>query len=134
MDQKYFCSLGETINPTEKTKIIHYTLVLWGEMNGRLGRVKINLLRVILDSGASSSVRICKHTQKWRNKNIKKVRLSTQGDYFNANNTIRAEILQYEIYATKSVRCSFHTNDYKIRHRHDMILVCNILSKINIYF
>ena len=83
---KPWCSLSKTVN-LSKNKIAHYTLLLWGEMSGRLCKVRFNLLRIQLDSGATSSIVLGKYTQKMLKKKIKTVHCSTQGDHFNNNYT-----------------------------------------------
>ena len=56
------------MNPTKNGKYNHYTPVLYGEMNSRLGKAKLNSPLIILDSAASSSIVLGKHTQKLRKK------------------------------------------------------------------
>ena len=42
MDKKESYHLSKITNPTKKTKIIHNTPVLWGEINGRIGTANFN--------------------------------------------------------------------------------------------
>ena len=46
----------------------HYTPVIWGEMNDRLGEVKFNSLKILLYYGARSYIILGKHTKKLQNK------------------------------------------------------------------
>ena len=61
-------------------------------MKVRLGKEKVNSLRILLNPGASSSIIIGKHTNKLRNKNTKHIHWSTKGGDFNINYTSKVEI------------------------------------------
>ena len=42
------------VNLTKKRENKHYTHVLLGKVNGRLGKSRFHTLRILLDSGSSS--------------------------------------------------------------------------------
>ena len=48
---------------TENYFFTHYAPLLREEMNGRLGQAKFDLLRILLDSGESSSIILDKHAK-----------------------------------------------------------------------
>ena len=54
-------------------------------MNGRIGTAKFDPLRIILDSGASSSIIIGKHMQQFQKKKTNWVHWITQGGGFNTH-------------------------------------------------
>ena len=56
--------------------------VLLVKVNRRLGKAKYYTIRILLDSGASYSRVLGKHTQKLRHKNTQPVKWSTQGGDF----------------------------------------------------
>ena len=56
--------------------------VLVGGMNCRLGKSKFRSLKIILDSGSSSSILLGKHRENMHKKNTKPVCWSTQGGEF----------------------------------------------------
>ena len=49
------------INNSNKNKMVHYTPLIWGEMNGRIGKTNFNSLSIILDSIYISFIIIGKH-------------------------------------------------------------------------
>ena len=65
------------VNPTKKKKNSHYTPVILGNMNGRLSKAKFHSIKILLDSRASSSLVIVKHTEKLRNKKTQPFKWST---------------------------------------------------------
>ena len=109
------------INPTKK-KNRHYTPILIGNTNGRLGKAKFCTLRILLDSGASFSIVIGKHTHKLRHKNTQPVKWSTKGSDVLTTCKTNAELVQPELDATKSVTWSFHVDDSQKHSRYDMII------------
>ena len=80
--EKGLYKISHIINPTKKGKNRHYTPVLLGSVNGRLGKAKYRTIRIIMDSGASSSIVLGKHTQTLRQKNTQTVKWSAQGGDF----------------------------------------------------
>ena len=84
LNQDHLYSVSKIINPTKK-KTKHYTPLLLGEMNYRLGKARFKSLRILLDSGCNSSIVLGKHTPKFRKKNTKPVHWKTQGRKFHRN-------------------------------------------------
>ena len=66
-------------------------------MNGILGKVKFNSLRILLYSGARYSIIIGKHTKKMRKNKARLVRWVTQVCEFNTSFTTKVEIVLPEL-------------------------------------
>ena len=80
-------------------------------MNERLDKAKFCTLRILLESDASSSIEIGKHTQKSRHKKIQLVKWITQGGDFLNTYKSNVELVITELDATKTVTWSSHVND-----------------------
>ena len=79
--EKELYRISHLINTTlKKTK--HYVPMLLGNANGRLRKAKYRTLRILMNSGAISSILLGKHTHKLRHKNTQPVKWSTQGGDF----------------------------------------------------
>ena len=87
LSQKLFYCLIKIINLTKKKNITYYTPLLWGGINGRLGRAKFNSLQTLLDYRALSSTIHIKRAHKLRNNQTKHVCWSTHGVDFITNFT-----------------------------------------------
>ena len=84
MNQNESYSTIKNIKP-EKRQQKHYTSVLLGEINLRLGKAKFHPLRILLDSRASFFIVLDKNTQKLCKKNTKTVRWKNQEGEYQAN-------------------------------------------------
>ena len=106
---KEFYMISHLINPKKKTR--HYVPILLGNANIRLGKAKYRTLRILLDSGASSSIVLGKKTQKLRHKNTLPVKWRTQfGDFLTIYKP-NVELVLSELGTTKNVMWSFHVDD-----------------------
>ena len=101
-------------------------------MNGRLGKAKYCTLRILLESGASYSIVIGKHTQKLRHKNTQLIKWITQGGDFLTTYLKNVELVLSELDATKSVTWSFHVDDSRKISRYDMILGQDLFLEIKL--
>ena len=82
--EKELYTISHIINLPKK----HYIPVLPGNSNGRLGKAKYRTLRILMDSGASSSILLGKHITKVLHKKNHPVKWSTQGsDFLTTNKT-----------------------------------------------
>ena len=86
-----------------KDKNSYHTPVLYGRMSGRLGESKFCSLRILLDSRASSSIVIIKHTKNSRNKNTPLVTWSTQGGDFHTKHITNVKLTLTELHVKKSL-------------------------------
>ena len=80
-----------------------------------------------MDSGASSSVVLGKHTQKLRHKKTQPVKWITRGGNFLTTHKTNVELVLPELDVTKSVTWVFHVNDSQKKFRYDMILGWELL-------
>ena len=79
-------------------------------------------IRILLDSGASSSIVLGKQTQKLRHKKTQPVKWSTQGGDFLTTYKTNVELLLPELDIIKSVTWSFHVGDFQKKSRNEMII------------
>ena len=77
LDQEELQSISKITNPTKNTELIHYTTVIWGEINVLLDKVRFHSLMILLDSGTLSSIVLGKHTKKFQKKRTKMICCST---------------------------------------------------------
>ena len=132
-DQFESYSLSLLRKPTKKQKTTHYTPVLIGEMNSRHGKAKwLNSLKILLDSGTSSSILLGKYAEKLRRHQTKPVRWETQAGVFHTKYRANIEFAIPELDATKSVTWQFHVDDSPGAHRYDMILGRDIMDKLDL--
>ena len=73
-------------------KVCHYTPILYGQTNGRLGKANFHSLRIVMDSRAILSIVLGKHTKK-RNQKTYLFKWSTQGGDFQTNHTANIEFI-----------------------------------------
>jgi hypothetical protein len=133
LEQNESYSLSLLRNPTKKRKTTHYTPVVYGELNSRHGKAKWhNFLKILLDSGTSSSILLGKYAEKLRQRHIKPVEWSTQAGNFTTKYKAKVEFLMPELDATKSVTWMFHVDDSPGVHRYDMIIGRDNLSELNL--
>ena len=66
-------------------------------------------------------------------KMTKPVHWNAQVGKFNTNYTSKVEIVMTKLDATKFLTWNLYLSDLKVKHRYDMILVCDILYKLKIY-
>ena len=83
--------ISHLVNPTKKRKNSHYTPVLLGNINGRLGKAKFHSLIIILDSGVELLDITRKTYKQLRNKNTHPVKWSTQDIEFLKTHTTNIE-------------------------------------------
>ena len=101
-------------------------------MNGRLGKTKFRTLRILLESGGSSSIVLGKHTQKLRHKKTQPVKWSTQGGDFLTTYKPNVKLVLPELDATKSVAWRFRVEDSKKYSRYEMIIGRDLLLKLKL--
>ena len=87
-----------------------------------------------MDSGASSSVVLGKHTQKLRHKKTQPVKWSTQGGDFLTTYKTNVELVLPELDVTKSVMWSFHVDDLQKHSRYDTIIGWYLLLELKLDF
>ena len=89
----------------------HYIPVLLENANIGIGKAKYPTLRILLDSSATYSIVLGKHTQKLRHKNTHPFKWSTQGGDFLTSHKTNVELVLPELDAMKSVMWSFYLDD-----------------------
>ena len=99
----------------------NYTPLLYGHMNGRLGKAKFHSIIIIMGSGGSSHILIGKHTNKLCNKHTQPVTWSTQGGEFKTKYTTILEFIHPELDAMKIVTWNFHVGESQENARYYMI-------------
>ena len=87
---------------------------------------------ILLDSGASSSIVLGKHTRKLCHKNTQPVKWITQGGAFLTTYKTNVELLLPEWDAMKSATLSFHVDDSQKSSRYDMIIGQYLLLEIKL--
>ena len=102
-------------------------------MNGRLGKAEYHTIRILLESGASSSIVLGKHTQKLRHKKTQPVKWSTQGGEFLTAHKTNVELVSPELDAKKSMECIFLMDSSQNSSRYDMIIGRDLLLELKLY-
>ena len=118
--EKGLYKISHIINPTKKGKNRHYTPVLLGSANVRLGKSKYHTLRILLDSSTSSLILLVNNTHNLRHKKTQPVKWITQGDDFLTTYKTNVELVRPELDVTKSVTWNFHVNDSQKNSRYYM--------------
>ena len=85
---------------------------------------------MLLDSGASSSIVLGKHTHKLLPRNTHPVKWSTQGGELLTTYKTHVELVLSELDKTKNVTWSFHVYDLQKKSRYDRIIGRELLLDI----
>ena len=109
---------------------MHFTPVTVGAMNHRLGKAKLSNLRILLDSGASSTILSGKYAKKLRRKTTKPQKWVTQAGTIQTNQKAKIELILPEFDATKIVTWDCHVDDLLVLGRYDMIIGRDLLSEL----
>ena len=94
-------ALTQIRKPSKRTKTVHYTPVTVGAINHRLGKSKLSNLRILLDSGASSTILSGKYAKKLRQKTTKPQKWVTQAGTIQTNQKAKVELILPEFDGTK---------------------------------
>ena len=96
-------------------------------MNGRLGKARFHSLRIILDSGLSSSIVLEKNIIKLGNTNTQPVTRSTQGGDFMTTHTANVEFWNTGIWYDKKrdmeFSCERLARKWTVRHDNRSVFV-----------
>ena len=101
-------------------------------MNGRIGKAKYCTLRIILNSGASSSIVLGKQTRKLCHKNTHPIKWSTQGVEFLNTYKTNIKLVLPELDATKSIVWVLHVDDSQKYLWYDMIIGRDLLLELKL--
>ena len=110
MEQELY-NISHLVKQTKKRKNKHYISILLGDAKGRLGKANFVSLRILLDSGSSSSIVLGRHKNKLCCKHTQPVKCSTQGDDFITTYKTNVELILPELDVTKRVTCSFQVDE-----------------------
>ena len=80
---------------------MHFSPVTVGAINHRLGKSKLSNLRILLDSGVSSTILSGKYAKKLRQKTTKPQMWITQAKTIKTNKKTKVELILPELNATK---------------------------------
>jgi hypothetical protein len=105
-----------------------------GFVNSSLGKEKLAPLRILLDSGATSSIILGKWTKKLRNKPAKTTSWNTKGGTFKTNLKCKIQFSLPEFNEHKVIEHTVHVDTNTKNSRYDMIVGSDLLSELGFIF
>ena len=115
----------------KKRQKLDLTPILFATMKISLGKTKTKLIKVLLDSGASSSL-VCKDlVKKLRQKRSPAVRWKTAAGQFLTSSTCDIEFALTELQEKRTMKNSFHVVDDTML-QYNMIIGREVLSHLKI--
>ena len=100
-------------------------------MNCKLGKVKLNYLKILLGSGESYSIVLGKDTQICE-KTDHAGHQENQGGEFQTRHQRKVEIVLLELDATKSITWNFYVDELHRNHTYNTLLGRDILFELQI--
>lgn len=127
-------ALSEMRRPKKKTRKEHLSPIAIGTVNVRRGKVKTNIVRILFDSGTSSSIILGEFTKKLKTKDAPSTTWLTKGGTFVTNKICKVQLRLPEFSTRKGVEWKFHV-DQKTNSkesRYDMIIGGDLMSELGI--
>ena len=112
----------------KKQKVEHNVPLVFGYLNSRLGKPKINQLRILIDSGASGCIIHKELTKNLRVKPGKKVSWMTMAGPVNTSDTVKALFVLPEFHPQRVIEWKFNVTNMTMNY--DMILGRDILDEL----
>ena len=109
---------------------MHFTPAMVCAINHGLGESKLSNLRILLDSGASSTILSGKYAKKLLQKMTKPQTWITQAGTIKTNKKSKVELILPELDMTKIVTWDCHMDDSLILGRYDMSIGRDFLSEL----
>jgi len=124
-------ALVEIRRPRKKAKIIHLAPILIGELNIRLGRSKYRAIRILLDSGTTSSIVMGRLTKKLRmSQTTHSTKWSTKAGVFETNKTCKVQFILPEFDQNKIIEWTMHVDDSTSNSNYDMIIGTDLMVEL----
>ena len=116
--------------PKKLIKNEHTTPVLYGTVLSRKGTGQQTFIKILLDSGTSSSIVCGSFTKKLRMKQRVSNTWSTKGGTFNTNYVAKCQITLPEMDKNKLITWDCHVDDRTVNSRYDMIMGRDLLREL----
>ena len=117
---------------TKRRKLQHKTPVLIGSLFTRKGTDDQRVIKILLDSGTSSTIISGDYCKKLRKSTDSKTKWNTKGGNFTTNYTAKLKFTLPELDNNKIVTWTAHVDDSSQPHRYDMIVGRDLLKALNI--
>jgi len=114
----------------KRQKVVHLSPIVFAELRAGLGKVKTKALKVLLDSGASTSLVQASAVKKLRHKKTRSETWTTAAGTFQTTHTTDVEFKLPEFSSSRIIKANFHIMENHIKY--DMILGRDILSDLGI--
>ena len=114
------------------SKSNHLTPVTIALINTWLGKSRFKKIRILLDSGSSGSIILEKFVRKLHMQNDTTTSWITKGGNFQMSKKCKTTFILKEFFENKSIEWNLHVDSTPGLHRYDMIMGCNIMSKLGI--
>lgn len=129
--RSYECNSFRLNKPQKKrTKKAHLTPVLYGTMFTRKGTEQQRMIRILCDSGTSSTIVSGPFTKKLRMKKKEKNTWNTKGGNFTTNYMANVQFTLPELDSNKIINWTCHVDDSDEHSRYDMIIGRDLLSEL----
>ena len=117
---------------SKRRKLQHKTPVLIGSLFTRKGTDDQRVIKILLDSGTSSTIISGDYCKKLRKSTDSKTKWNTKGGNFTTNYTAKLKFTLPELDNNKIVTWTAHVDDSSQPHRYDMIVGRDLLKALNI--
>jgi len=118
--------------PRKRQKTNHLAPITVGIINRRLGKVKMDKISILLDSGSSGSIVVERVVRKLRMKHDSSTTWQTKGGTFRTTKRCEASFVLPEFYRNKAIDWEFHVDSTKGPHKYDMIIGRDLMSELGI--
>ena len=133
-----FASTAELRRPTKRQKVNHYSTVTLGYLHTRKGSLKSKhqkRIRILFDTGCSSTLINYKFVEKQKKKKLKSTTWNTKGGKFETTHKCKVKFMLPAFHENRDIEwnCYVDSTDGNLS-RYDMIIGRDLLHELNMDF